>query len=259
MNILDNIEGFDNQNWGLMEKAGNALMAPGRLFFGKNYTLVEAADNNRILKNYEAHPNLARLAAKIVAIALLPFSLLLILSGMGLKLLSHRLNPALQDKYQIPSLINARTEENFSGKLPLSPWTPNCVNSQKKSLWGKLYDADPIVVSHSILDPINVLKGILATTNKPNFQAEKASLLEERNNYLHYTYTVEIPSGPLKGTYIDDVDIYYDAAKGCFEIRSASRVGFRDAVHFDFSRPGANKKRIEAIREAFTEALSNGV
>ena len=68
---------------------------------------------------------------------------------------------------------------------------------------------------------------------------------------MHGTYEVHIPSGPFQGDYIDDIDIHYDEEKGQFDIRSASRKGLRDATHLDFSRQGANSKRIEAIRDAW--------
>ncbi len=161
------------------------------------------------------------------------------------------MDPALRKRFSLPILVNARTEANFRGILPQNPWTPNCVNSQQTSLWGKLYDADPIRVPDRIENPIDAMKYLLQTLEAPSFKMQNIKLIEEKNNYLHYIYEVNIPSGPLKGTYIDDLDLYFDSEKRCFHIRSASRKGIRDAIHFDFKQMGANKKRIEAIRQAF--------
>lgn len=153
-------------------------------------------------------------------------------------------------------IVNARTEENFAGRLPPSPWSPNCVNSQEKSWWGSLYNVDPIQVPPGTNDPVALMKQVLKSAHVDNFNADNMKLVEERSHYLHYEYTVVIPSGVLKGVYIDDVDLFYNEEKGYFDIRSASRKGYRDAVHLDFSEPGANKKRVEAIRAAFSAALS---
>jgi uncharacterized protein (DUF1499 family) len=259
MSVFDVVEQRKSQNWGILEKVGESLLAPGRLFFGKKFVLAKDHEGKFLLKNFESRPSLLRLIAKVTAIVLIPFSALFVVLGMGIKYLSHQLNHTLRYKYHHPRFINARRKENFLGKLPESPWSPNCVNSQKKSLWGKSYNVDPIAIPVEIANPLATLKNLLANTNKPNFKSSLVKLVEGRENYLHYTYTVVIPSGPVKGTYIDDVDIYYNATKHLFELRSASRSGFRDALHFSFSKPGANKKRVEAIREVFREYLSKEV
>lgn len=230
-----------------LEKAGDVLITPGRLFFGRWYEIEELSKDKLVLKSPETFSSLP----KIAAVVLFPFSVVSTVLGFGMKSLAHRLDPFLAEKYSFPAILNARTPENFVGRLPPNPHTPNCVNSQQKSCFGELYNADPIHIPPHIASPLAVMKNLLQTAKVPNFDSSRAKLIEERGNYLHYTYTVEIPSGPLKGTYTDDLDIYCDLARRCFEIRSASRSGFRDAVHLDFSQQGANKKRIEAIRSAW--------
>ncbi len=244
LSIINEIE-IPGQNCTL-EKIGDFFAAPARLFFGRSYTLETLADGRSILKSPELFPDFCRVLIKIALVVLLPLSLLSTLFGLGLKLLAGQIDPLLNEKYSLPILFNARSEENFSGALPPNPLTPNCVNTQQKSCWGTLYDADPIPIPQDVDDPISALKQCLQS---------KAELVEERSHYLHYLYTVAIPTGPLKGTYIDDVDIYYNEKQSCFDVRSASRVGFRDAVHFDFTLPGANKKRIEAIRNTFLASV----
>jgi uncharacterized protein (DUF1499 family) len=247
MCFLDQIDSSNSS----LEKASDFFLTPGRLFFGDTYYLVTLPDGNQILKRPETFFSLSLLAQKVAAIALLPLSLISTVFGFCLKGIAIYTNPVLKNKYMLPTLLYARTEENFQGKLPQNPWSPNCVNSQEKSSWGALYNADPIPVPEGMENPIERLKTLLATLNAPNFKAANAQLLEEKGNYLHYAYTVTIPSGPLKGTYIDDIDLCYNPEKRTIDIRSASRSGFRDALNFDFNLPGANKKRVDAIREAF--------
>ena len=192
---------------------------------------------------------------QIMTVILFPLSILATLLGVGAKSVAHSTEPELATKYTYATQINVRSSDNFAGRLPPNPWTPNCVNSQQKSCWGELYNVTPIDVPPGLDSPLMKLKNLLATAAVPNFNHTNMTLVEEKGNYLHYTYTVEIPTGALKGTYIDDVDIYYNATQSLFDIRSASRVGFRDAVHFDLSLPGANKKRVEAIRQAWNQAF----
>lgn len=238
------------------ERIGDALISPARflLGMGKIHHLEKQPDGSFILKRPEIHSSLPMLIAKVIAAATILIPVLALLSsgiGWAFKSYAMRQNPDLKDKYSLPVLINARTERNFAGQLPPNPLSPNCVNSQQKNLWGKLYDANPISVPPGIEDPMLAMKALLQNTVRPNFNSANLRIVEERENYLHCEYTVVIPSGPLKGTYIDDLDLFYNVEGRYFDIRSASRTGFRDAIHLDFSQAGANKKRIEAIRDAF--------
>lgn len=251
ISLINTIEVSDKlpleSHW--LEQIGDACIAPGRLFFGRWYEVEPISNDQFMLKSSETFHSVGDAVLKTAAIVLLPLSAISVAFGLGAKSLAHRLHPSLEKKYSFPTFINARTVENFAGRLPPNPLTPNCVNSQQKNCWGDLYDVDPIVIPVGFPNPVAALKDLLQMAKMPNFDAARATLIEEKNNYLHYTYIVEIPSGPLQGTYIDDVDIYYDQSRRCFEIRSASRVGFRDAIHLDFQQPGANKKRVEAIRQ----------
>ncbi|SCA62564.1 hypothetical protein SCG7086_AB_00250 [Chlamydiales bacterium SCGC AG-110-P3] len=75
-----------------------------------------------------------------------------------------------------------------------------------------------------------------------------ANLIEQQADYRHYTVMVDIPK---LGRFIDDIDVWYNPDKRALDIRSASRLGFRDATNLDFSLQGANKKRCEVLRKAF--------
>jgi uncharacterized protein (DUF1499 family) len=255
MKIFDKIKLPPSQDaqMSYLEQVGDCLTTPGRRLFGDELTLAKNADGKEILKKEETFLSAQRLLENALITVLLPLSAFSTVVGLGAKLLAHTIDPSLEEKYHLDTFINARTEENFAGRLPKSPLTPNCVNSQKKSIWGKLYDVEPIQVPRGLKDPLAVLEKAIALRYKPDHYA----LVEKTDKYAHYTFTVVIPSGALKGTYIDDLDAYYDEKQSVIEIRSASRKGIRDAVHLDFKQPGANKKRVEAIRAAFNELVSN--
>ncbi len=154
----------------------------------------------------------------------------------------------------ISMLFSEKPESEISPeKFSACPGTPNCVNSQEKSKWGKLYNIEPLTVPRHITDPIDTLKNIFNNINEQYLKAPNLQLLEERENYLHYAYVVVIHSLPLRGTYIDDIEISYDKDRQILDIRSASRSGYRDATNLNFSIPGANKNRVEALRTAWTK------
>lgn len=256
LSIINKIETDSafSQHINIVEKIGDVLASPARLFFGNTYKLVDV-DGVPTLKCNEtfAFRNLKRLVQKTCVIVLLPLSIISSLFGMSIKCLARMFTPNLKEKYSFRVLVNARTEKNFSGTLPPNPLSPNCVNSQRKSIWGSLYNVDPIEVPESVNNPVAIMKQILENHDYDTYKHQNMKLTEEKGNYLHYEYTVKIPSGPLKGVYTDDVDIFYNEKERRFEIRSASRTGFRDATHLNRKVPGANKKRVEAIRELFNK------
>jgi len=255
LNIINKIDcSQDPTQTNGAEKVGDFLLSPARIFFGRTYTLenntvqpkryLERSD--KVLASNEEWGSFGNVSARIVAIILLPLSLIAVAFGSLIKGIDLAVNEKLKEKYKMPTVINARDSDNMTnGKLPPNPFTMNCVNSQEKSRWGALYDAEPIP-TRNMTAPVLKMKQMLTKDNH-------YTLVEENLNYLHYTYKVEIPSGALKGTYIDDVDLYYNQEKQQFDIRSASRTGFRDAIHTDRTIPGANKKRIENIRAQFAK------
>lgn len=70
----------------------------------------------------------------------------------------------------------------------------------------------------------------------------QAILITENETYRHYQFTT-----PLMG-FIDDVELLYDRKKQLIQVKSASRVGQSDF--------GANRKRVELLREGLNKALS---
>jgi uncharacterized protein (DUF1499 family) len=64
-----------------------------------------------------------------------------------------------------------------------------------------------------------------------------ARLAAERDNYLHFEFTTRWLG------FVDDVEFLLDPQAGSIHFRSASRLGYSDL--------GVNRRRMEAIRQAF--------
>ena len=62
-----------------------------------------------------------------------------------------------------------------------------------------------------------------------------AMVVSQRPDYLYATFTSRLMK------YTDDVEFWFDPAAGVVQVRSASRLGHGDM--------GANRKRIEALRQ----------
>jgi uncharacterized protein (DUF1499 family) len=65
-------------------------------------------------------------------------------------------------------------------------------------------------------------------------------LLEERDGYAAFECTTRLMR------FVDDVELLLDAPAGVIHLRSSSRIGHSDL--------GANRKRVEALRAAYTAA-----
>ena len=122
------------------------------------------------------------------------------------------------------------------GKLSPCTDTPNCVSS------------DAMDDSHGI-EP-------LMLGNDPN--AAWQALLAYLKNNSRYTITVRLADylraearTPLF-RFVDDVEFHLRTKEGQIAMRSASRIGYSDL--------GANRRRLDAVRQALKEArvLANG-
>jgi uncharacterized protein (DUF1499 family) len=67
----------------------------------------------------------------------------------------------------------------------------------------------------------------------------RAQVITSENNYIHAEFT------SLIFRFVDDVEFYFEDPAPVIHIRSASRVGYSDL--------GANRKRIEKIRQQFSQ------
>ena len=114
-----------------------------------------------------------------------------------------------------------------AGKLAPCPSSPNCVSTQADDPEHRI---DVIPFTGSPTDALAKLKRAIATL-------PRAASVTETGDYLH----VECTS--LIFRFVDDVEFWIDESNHVIHFRSASRVGRGDL--------GVNRKRMEAIRQAF--------
>ena len=110
--------------------------------------------------------------------------------------------------------------------LPPCPSSPNCVSSRDPDPARRV---DPIPFTGTAAD---ALKGIeTAVRSFP-----RAVVVDSSGNGIRAEFR------SLLG-FVDDVEFRIDGAAGVIHVRSASRKGYWDL--------GVNRRRVEAIREAF--------
>jgi uncharacterized protein (DUF1499 family) len=116
------------------------------------------------------------------------------------------------------------------GRLAPCPSSPNCVSSQADD---EQHRMEPIPFSVSPQEAMNRLKSALASM-------PRLKIVAEADNYLHAEAT------SLVFRFVDDVEFSIDEHGKVVHFRSASRAGYSDL--------GANRKRMEQIRQAFERA-----
>jgi uncharacterized protein (DUF1499 family) len=116
------------------------------------------------------------------------------------------------------------------GKLAACPATPNCVSSQAAD---RDHSVDPLRFTGKDGDAIGRLKAIVNAM-------PRARIITETPDYIHAEFTSAF------FRFVDDVEFLVDGAGGTVHVRSASRVGSSDL--------GVNRKRVEAIRQAWNAA-----
>lgn len=125
---------------------------------------------------------------------------------------------------------SSKTPDNLGyndGQFAPCPDSPNCVSSQASD---ERHAIAPIKAHGSeskvMVDLTNTIEamfgGKVVETDGPYLRAEFTS------NVMRFT---------------DDLECYYDEARGVIEIRSASRVGYSDL--------NANRNRVEELRKEF--------
>lgn len=112
------------------------------------------------------------------------------------------------------------------GRLTSCPDSPNCVVSQgdedaEHSIAPLAYSGDP---AEAMTKLTAVVKAMPRTT-----------IIESTDSYLYAEF-----ASKLMG-FVDDVEFYLDPTASVIQVRSASRLGKSDL--------GANRKRVEAIRQ----------
>lgn len=114
------------------------------------------------------------------------------------------------------------------GKLAPCPTTPNCVSSQSTDTEHAI---EPLTYRGDPKQAMAKLEGIIR-------RMPRSKVVAESGNYLYAEFT------SLIFRFVDDVEFYLDEDINLIQVRSASRLGKSDF--------GVNRKRIEAIREAWT-------
>ncbi|HLQ45277.1 MAG TPA: DUF1499 domain-containing protein [Planctomycetaceae bacterium] len=118
------------------------------------------------------------------------------------------------------------------GRLAPCPASPNCVSTQAED---DAHRIAPIVYRSSKEDALRGLKSVLASW-------PRVTIVSEGPDYLH----AEFRSVVFR--FVDDVEFFIAPGERVIHFRSASRVGHSDL--------GVNRRRMELIREQFTEAAA---
>ncbi len=119
------------------------------------------------------------------------------------------------------------------GKLSPCPDTPNCVISESDTDADAEHAIAPLAYSG---DPARAMALLEAVVNAMS----RTAIIEKTDRYLYAEFTSKLMG------FVDDVEFYLDPSTPVIQVRSASRLGQSDL--------GANRKRIEAIRQALASA-----
>lgn len=120
-----------------------------------------------------------------------------------------------------------------AGALGRCPPSPNCVSSIARD---EEHGIAPLDFGERPPDEVqNILQAIITAT-------AGAAIIEVKADYLYAEYTSSIWG------FVDDVELYFPAGESFVHVRSASRIGHSDL--------GANRDRIEALRDALNARLN---
>lgn len=112
-------------------------------------------------------------------------------------------------------------------QLSPCPQSPNCVSSQSTD---PDHFIEPLVYQATIEEAKARILKVIASL-------PRTRIVEEEPTYLHAECT------SLIFRFTDDLEFAFDDTQKVIHVRSASRVGHSDL--------GANRKRVEAIRQRF--------
>ena len=113
------------------------------------------------------------------------------------------------------------------GKLSPCPTSPNCVSSQAAD---EAHRIEPLPIRTTADEAMKRVAGIIRAMPRTRVVAEGPE-------YIRAEFT------SLVFRFVDDVEAYADAEAKLIQLRSSSRTGYSDL--------GANRSRIEAIRERY--------
>ena len=116
------------------------------------------------------------------------------------------------------------------GSLAPCPSAPNCVSTQATD---EQHQMEPIAFDGSPDEAVQRIKSII--------EAEpRTKIVTQRPDYIY----AEFASALFR--FVDDVEFHLRSTQGEVAVRSASRVGYSDF--------GTNRRRLEGVRTALSEA-----
>lgn len=121
-------------------------------------------------------------------------------------------------------------DESMRFELAPCPSSPNCVSSLSKNPRSAI---KPLFFSSSIADAQKSIRELIQTM-------PRARIIHDELGHIH----AEFSSRLFK--FVDDVEFVLDAETQRIDYRSASRIGY-----YDF---GANRRRLETIRNRLTRS-----
>ena len=119
-----------------------------------------------------------------------------------------------------------------NGELATCPDRPNCVSSLSDD---KEHFIAPLTYDGSMAEAAARLLSVLE-------QMKGAKIVSRTDTTIHAEFTSTVFG------FVDDVDFRFDTVDRRIDLRSASRVGYTDF--------GANRRRIEEIRQRFQAAAT---
>jgi uncharacterized protein (DUF1499 family) len=130
-----------------------------------------------------------------------------------------------------PGCAGRGTVRPESGTGPLAcPPSPNCVSSRATD---EQHFVAALAFEGDAAEALRRLEKVVASMSG-------VSVVTVTDRAIHAEFRSRI------FRFVDDVDLVADAARGVVDVRSASRVGYSDL--------GANRRRVEAIRQKFGDS-----
>ena len=118
-----------------------------------------------------------------------------------------------------------------NGQLASCPNSPNCVSSQTQPS-DKVHYVEALTYTSTPEEALTKLKAVIESS-------PRTKIITETDSYLYAEF-----KSALMG-YVDDVEFYIEKDTQKIHVRSASRLGQSDL--------GVNRKRVETIREKFSQ------
>jgi uncharacterized protein (DUF1499 family) len=122
----------------------------------------------------------------------------------------------------------AFSSESVPAGLKPCPSSPNCVSSTAKDPG---HSIAPFVLYRTAAETLALLARAIETL-------PRSSIRQQENGYLKAEFRTRLG-------FVDDLELLADEARGVVHVRSASRSGYWDL--------GANRRRVETLRRAYTE------